>query len=379
MPIMFSSLMGSLGKGSLRNRLFAVVLVVLLLGGALGTQSAQATSYDAEELRFLTLINDYRQSNGLRPLILSDTLAVAAERHSEDMGERNFFAHDTVSSSYYPAGSEPWDRMKAEGYAYNTYKGENLAAGYDTAEEAMQAWKVSPAHNAAMLDGNYKVVGIARVSVPGSNAGWYWTTDFGGFVDPSSHAPGQASGSGGRSDDPTEDQQQDAKPEPGTDKTAAPRPDRDLGDIENGSMQWRTVWDQQSQDGADLFVDGHARLGGYNKGEDELRQRIRVGSGQELSYKIRVKTDEQLHPFDGLRVRLVNAQGRQIAVLRRHTDAGARRWHTEQADLSRFDGRTVFLSFYATTDRVLPTTFYVDDVRVANEAGPNGGPPPEAR
>ncbi len=263
---------------------------------------------------------------------------------------------------------------------YNTYKGENLAVGYDTAEEAMQAWKVSPSHNAAMLDGNYRSIGIARVSVPGSSATAGTGPPILAALSTRVRTPRvEASGSGGRSDDPPEDQQQDAKPEPGTDKTAARGRTGILATSRTALAVADGLGPAIARTARTSIVDGHARLGGYNKGEDELRQRIRVGSGQELSYKIRVKTDEQLHPFDGLRVRLVNAQGRQIAVLRRHTDAGARRWHTEQADLSRFDGRTVFLSFYATTDRVLPTTFYVDDVRVANEAGPNGGPPPEAR
>ena len=81
--------------------------LVLLSTFALAGSGDAATTYDSEELRFLGLINDYREQNGLRPVILSDTLAVAAERHSKDMAEYGFFAHNTAQSSYYPAGSEP--------------------------------------------------------------------------------------------------------------------------------------------------------------------------------------------------------------------------------------------------------------------------------
>src|SRR3712207_3329596 len=82
----------------------AAVLAVLIAGVAAGESSARATAYDAEELNFLRLINDYREDNGLGPLLLSDTLSVAAERHNQDMARYNFFAHITAGSSYYPVG-----------------------------------------------------------------------------------------------------------------------------------------------------------------------------------------------------------------------------------------------------------------------------------
>jgi hypothetical protein len=40
-----------------------------------------------------------------------------------------------------------------------------------------------------MLDERYRVIGIARVYEPGGNHAWFWTTDFGGAIDPSSHGP----------------------------------------------------------------------------------------------------------------------------------------------------------------------------------------------
>ncbi|HZG63850.1 MAG TPA: CAP domain-containing protein [Rubrobacteraceae bacterium] len=56
---------------------------------------------------FLRSINEYRENNGLPALILSDALAVASERHDEDMARYNFFAHETLGSSYFPIHSEP--------------------------------------------------------------------------------------------------------------------------------------------------------------------------------------------------------------------------------------------------------------------------------
>lgn len=327
---------------------WVAVLAALLAGSVFAARDADATSYDAEELRVLRMINDYRQDNGLEPLLLSDTLSVASERHSEDMGERGFFAHNTASSSYYPAGTAPWNRMEAEGYNYNTYKGENIAAGYETAEEAFQAWRNSPSHNAAMLDGNYRVVGVGRVNVPGSGFGWYWTTDFGAKVDPTAHAPGEQP----PSEEPSKQQEREPK-----------EPAEDLGDIENGALDSRAVWRQEARDGAELIVGGHARLGGYNDGEDDLRQKIRIGQDNRLSYRLKITTDEREHPFDRLLVRLTDEEGRQLKVLERYTDADARdEWRRERVNLSRFAGETVYASFYVETDAWHLTTFYVDDV-----------------
>ncbi len=336
---------GGIGTGgsALRNGWVVVaVLAVLLAGVAVGARDAGAASYDAEELRVLRLINEYRQENGLEPLLLSDTLSVASERHSEDMGEHNFFAHDTVSSSYYPAGAEPWDRMAAEGYKYDTFKGENIAAGYETAEEAFEAWRNSPSHNHAMLDGNYRVVGVGRVNVPGSRFGWYWTTDFGTEVDPTAHTPGE----------------QPSQPQRHREHGKSAE---DLGDVENGAFDSRAVWEQEARDGAELILGGRARLGGYNEGEDHLRQKIRVGEDDHLSYRLKITTDEREHPADRLLVRLTDEEGRQLEVLERYTDAEDE-WRRDRVDLSRYAGEKVYVTFSVETDSRLLTTFYLDEV-----------------
>jgi hypothetical protein len=271
------------------------------------------------------------------------------------MGKYGFFAHDTVRSSHYPAGSPPWDRMAAEGYDYNTFKGENIAAGYETAEEVFRGWRNSPEHNHAMLDGNYHTVGIARVHVPGSKFGWYWTTDFGGVVEPASRPPENA---------PAEDPQAQGDPE------KAGEPVKDLGKLENGKMRGQGVWKQEAEDGADLILDdGYARLGGYNRGRDDLYQKIRVSEDSEvLAYDIKITTDERDHPFDRLLVRLTDEDGKQIAVLRKYTDEDAGKWRRERVHLSRFMDQKVYLSFYVETDPTLLTTFYLDNLVLRESA-----------
>ncbi len=139
------------------------------------------------------MLNQYRVQNGLQPLQISDMISEACDRHNSDMGKYRFFDHYTQGSDWFAVGASPWDRMAASGYNYNTYKGENIAAGYSTAEAVFQGWKNSPGHNANMLGANFKVLGVSLVVVVGSPYSSYWTTDFGGYVDPTAHEVGSIS------------------------------------------------------------------------------------------------------------------------------------------------------------------------------------------
>jgi uncharacterized protein YkwD len=351
----------------LLDRWLLVVLAVVLLStlGLAGSGgAATTTAYDDEELKFVGLMNDYREQNGLRPVILSDTLAVAAERHSKDMAEYDFFAHNTVQSSYYPDGAEPWDRMTAEGYGYNTPKGENLAVGYETADEAMQAWKDSPSHNAAMLDGDYRVMGVARINDPESVHGWYWTTDFGGYVDPSAHAPGADSAGPAAPEklaaQPSETGKAIDKATGEATGTGAGGPALDTNALDNGGLAKVGGWGQKARDGADLVLDdGHARLGGYHDGKDALWQKFRIRAGATLAYDIKVKAGDT-DPDDTMLLRLMDGKGKPVAVLERRVGRETGGWERGREDLSRFAGRTLYLRIDAQTDGERLTTFYLD-------------------
>ena len=328
----------------------AVLVVLIASATGVGQRDAGASDelYDSEELRFLQLINQYREDHGVGPLLLSDTVSVASEHHSKDMVDYGFFAHHTITSSYYPAGSMPWDRMRAEGYDYSTLMGENIAVGCESAEMCFELWRNSPAHNAAMLDGSYMVMGIGRLYGENSVYGWYWTTDFGATVDPTSHAPGEST--------PAEE---------------ANEPLEDGPRVENGEMDRKEVWEQEAKDNAELIhteEGGYARLGDYDGGRDELSQKIRIGENSELSYSIKIETTEVRHPSDYLVVQLRDRGGERLAIVKRHTDEDAGGgWRRESVDLSRFAGDTVYLSFLMETDELFSTTFYLDDVALEED------------
>ncbi len=173
------------------SRLVGLIAVFLLLGLLLGVVSAEpvrAAGYNTEEAEFVRLLNDYRASNGLDRLLVSDKLSEAAKRHCSDMAKYHFFDHYTTGGSdWFPVGSSPWHRMAVCGYDYQTTKGENLAVGLRTAAEAFEGWKNSPSHNANMLSPDFKVIGVAYLHANGADFDCYWTTDFGRYVDETAH------------------------------------------------------------------------------------------------------------------------------------------------------------------------------------------------
>ena len=140
---------------------------------ALTNCTVSSTAIDSEEQAFLGLINNYRAQNGLGALSISTNLTRAATWHSTDMGQNNYFSHTDL------LGRSPSTRATDCGYPIGA--GENIAAGgaWQSAQSAFTAWKNSSGHNANMLYGPYKQIGIARVYNNDSTYGWYWVTDFG--------------------------------------------------------------------------------------------------------------------------------------------------------------------------------------------------------
>ena len=163
---------------------FAVAAAVLAVWGqaaapppavAAGDCTADG-ALDAEERAFLSLINAHRADNGRAPLRVSYTLSKAAQWKSQDMGANDYFAHDDLQRTWV-------QRIRDCGYGYNTWLGENIAAGVSSASAAFNLWKNSSGHNANMLSTNFTTIGIGRAYAAGSPYGWYWTTEFGGYDD----------------------------------------------------------------------------------------------------------------------------------------------------------------------------------------------------
>jgi uncharacterized protein YkwD len=138
---------------------------------------------ETNEKRMLDLHNQKRKSQGLRTLCVHPALQRAAEKHSQDMIDRDYFSHNTKGS-----GTTFAQRIKREGYRYRM-AGENIAWGsgsLGSADSIFRTWMNSSGHRKNILTPGYREIGIGA-SEPGTfryNGRNYrgavlWTADFG--------------------------------------------------------------------------------------------------------------------------------------------------------------------------------------------------------
>jgi uncharacterized protein YkwD len=108
---------------------------------------------NAQEREVLDLTNAARRNQGCGPLSLDDSLVEAAGKHASDMVRRHYMDHTT------PDGQGPGDRMAAAGW-HGSGWGENIAAGYDSAQKVFAAWMNSDGHRANILNCKFDKIGI---------------------------------------------------------------------------------------------------------------------------------------------------------------------------------------------------------------------------
>lgn len=143
------------------------VLLLVFTGVLPGMQSTLLAQQDTHVWEILGLLNTHRVDGGLSPLAVNSRLAVAAQRHSDDMGAGDFLAHEGSD------GTQFWERVADTGYVM-TAGAENVLYRWNLdAAGAFQQWWNSPPHRANMMNGAYREVGIAyAVSASGK---YYYT------------------------------------------------------------------------------------------------------------------------------------------------------------------------------------------------------------
>jgi uncharacterized protein YkwD len=140
---------------------------------------------DTEKLAFLIhdKINEERKQNGLKELSWDSKLALIAEKHSKDMGQREYYSHVT------PEGLEPTDRANNAGYSCkknygsyytigiseNLFQIKGLIGGYENiSDSVVEGWMNSPGHRKNILEKNYDREGIG-IAI---DNGWQITQNF---------------------------------------------------------------------------------------------------------------------------------------------------------------------------------------------------------
>ena len=99
------------------------------------------------------------------PLTLERRLVRAAELHTADMVGHGYFSH-TGSD-----GSRVGQRVSRQSYEWRAV-GENIAWGQKSVEQVVAAWMDSPGHCRAIMSGEFRELGAARVED-------HWTLVFG--------------------------------------------------------------------------------------------------------------------------------------------------------------------------------------------------------
>jgi uncharacterized protein YkwD len=108
----------------------------------------------ANERQILDLVNVIRYRYKLPRLVWNQQAAQVARSHSTDMETHNFFDHVSATS-----GLDPFERLKQAGIHYQM-AGENIAAGYPDAIEAVEGWMNSPGHRKNIMEKGFAQLGV---------------------------------------------------------------------------------------------------------------------------------------------------------------------------------------------------------------------------
>jgi uncharacterized protein YkwD len=134
-------------------------------------------SLEQSKASTLCLLNDIRQSKGLRPFHLNVKLSRASQRHTNAMTAKKFFAHGDfvgrIRAARYLKGARGW--TVGENIAWGSYE-------YATPGSIVDGWMHSPPHRHNILNGKFREIGIGvsrGAPVGGEDRAATYGTDFG--------------------------------------------------------------------------------------------------------------------------------------------------------------------------------------------------------
>lgn len=138
---------------------------------------AGSARVDHRERAIVHGINHQRAKHGLAPVKISRSLSRAADYHSWEMLDANYFAHNSRDGG-------PFDE-RVRRFANKRALGETLAmlgggCGRGSAHRVVRMWMDSPPHRAILLSSSYRRIGIGkRTGSLGSTKACMVTADFG--------------------------------------------------------------------------------------------------------------------------------------------------------------------------------------------------------
>lgn len=163
---------------------FVMMLALAFPAAAAATSSAPSSQLASLDAGVLLQLNEIRTLHGLTPLTTSPALDASAAEHTQEMGARGYFEHDSANGTAFWKRIEQW--YTTTGCDYWSV-GENLLWSSPDVDptQAMRLWMASPEHRRNILDPRWRQVGISAVhfdAAPGTYDGravTIITTDFG--------------------------------------------------------------------------------------------------------------------------------------------------------------------------------------------------------
>lgn len=128
-----------------------------------------STAINTLENEVIRLTNIERSKKGLGALKANWQLSRCARYKSQDMINKNYFAHQS------PTYGSPFDMIESFGIKMAA-GGENIAMGQRSAQEVVTAWMNSPGHRGNILSTAYTEIGVGLAK--SKNGSYYWTQMF---------------------------------------------------------------------------------------------------------------------------------------------------------------------------------------------------------
>lgn len=124
------------------------------------------TSYNREFAdRVIELVNIERAKEGLKPLKKDDTLTGLSDIRAKETV--TLFEHKR------PNGTK-WSTILKENNVSYTNAAENIASGYSTPEDVVNAWMNSEGHRASIMSKTYEKIGVSCYIDNNSEYKYYW-------------------------------------------------------------------------------------------------------------------------------------------------------------------------------------------------------------
>jgi uncharacterized protein YkwD len=132
-------------------------LVVVLAACCAAAPARAGAALDGAERAVIRHVNDVRAAHGLGPVQASGALSAAAEHHSRDMLQRDFFDHTSSDGTPF--------HHRIRRYTDAHAVGENIATigrRRGGAATVVSMWMSSPPHRAILLSSDFRRIGIGR-------------------------------------------------------------------------------------------------------------------------------------------------------------------------------------------------------------------------